>query len=105
MDYDVTIDDLPESYRDIAELIGLENAMKLVDRCGGMTMYVPKSDTCVLQAKCRAIYDEWRDSTSGSIYADLARKHNYTETHIRRIIRDMSMAKMPRREQLELFED
>lgn len=101
--HDVKMEDLPESYRDIAELIGLDNALKLVERCGGLALYIPKAESCLLAAKCRQIYDEWRESTSGNVYAELAKKHNYTETHVRRIIRDMSLERSPRRKQMELF--
>lgn len=101
--YDVKMEDMPESFRDIAELIGLENAMALVRLCGGQNIYVPKYDSCVTEAKARLIYEEWKNSTSGSPYADLAKKYNYSENWVRQIIREKHMERMPRAKQLELF--
>ncbi len=87
--YDIQQEDLPESIRDIAEAIGLGNMLELVRLCGGLNLYIPKKDSCELAAKCRKIYDEYKASTSGTVYADLAMKYNYAENHIRRIIRDV----------------
>ena len=101
--YDVKMEDLPEFFQDIASIIGLDNAMKLVELAGGTSLYIPKYDSCILAAKSRRIYDEWKASTSGNPYAELAQKYNYSETHVRRIIREMHSARMPRREQLEMF--
>ena len=101
--YDVKIEDLPESYRDIAELIGFDNAMKLVELAGGTNLYIPKYDSCVLEAKSRRIYEEWRESKLENPYPALAKKYNYSDTHIRRIVREKHLECMPRREQLELF--
>lgn len=101
--YDVKIEDLPESYRDIAEVIGLAPALKLVDMLGGMSLYIPKRDSCELEAKCRMIYEEWRASKSESIYKELSQRFGYSEVHVRRIIRERHMADNPRLVQQELF--
>ena len=101
--YDIQAEDLPESFQDVADLIGLDKALALVDLCGGMNLYIPKKDSCELAAKCRKIYEEYKASTSGTVYADLAKKYNYAENHIRRIIREVHLERMPKQEQLELF--
>lgn len=101
--YDVKIEDLPESFRDIAEMIGLASALKLVDMLGGMSLYIPKRESCELEAKCRMIYDDWRCAKSDTVYRDLAQKYAYTEIHIRRIIRERHMAENPQFVQQELF--
>lgn len=41
----VSIDDLPLQVREIAEVIGLENAKKLISVLGGSSYYVPKVST------------------------------------------------------------
>ena len=38
---EVTIKDIPESFRDIAEVIGIDAYKKLVRYVGGSTVYVP----------------------------------------------------------------
>jgi len=102
-EYDIKIEDLPGEFRAIAEAIGLKNALALVRMCGGQSTYIPKLDTCERAAKARRIFEEYRASTSGLIFSELASKYNYTESHIRRIINDFNLSKYPRREQLELF--
>ena len=101
--YDIQAEDLPETFQDIAELIGLENALALVDLCGGMSLYIPKKDSCELAAKSRKIYEDYKNSASGTVYADLAKKYNYAENHIRRIVRTMHLERIKKSEQLELF--
>lgn len=85
--YEIKIDDLPETFRDVADLIGLDNALALVDMCGGMNLYVPKKDSCELAAKFRRIYEEYKASKSGTVYVDIAKKYNYSESYVRDIIR------------------
>jgi Mor family transcriptional regulator len=77
--------------------------MKLVELAGGTNLYIPKYDSCVLEAKSRRIYDEWRASKEENPYITLAKKYNYSETHVRRIVREKHMERMPKRQQLELF--
>lgn len=102
-DYDIKMEDLPVNFRDIAEAIGLENALILVRMCGGQSTYIPKMDACERAAKARRIYDEFKASKSSLIFSELAARYNYTESHIRRIIQEFTLARIPRREQLELF--
>lgn len=101
--YDVKLEDLPESYRDIAEMIGIDSALKLVDVLGGMSLYIPKRESCELEAKCRMIYEDWRSAKSETVYRDLAQKYGYTEMHVRRIIREKHLIENPRFVQQELF--
>ena len=40
----VTIEDIPEEYRDIAETVGLDAYLKLSVLCGGQNLYIPKRE-------------------------------------------------------------
>lgn len=93
--------DLPESFQDIVETIGLEATLKLVDLCGGQSLYVPKKESCELQARKRTIYEEWVSGKSTSL--QLARKYNYTESHVRTIIREERSKRFSTPPQLEFF--
>lgn len=101
--YEIELDDLPESIRDIAEVIGLGNILALVRLCGGLSIYIPKLESCELEAKHRQIWKEYKESRSGTVYADLARKFNLSESHVRSIIRDRRLMHSSRAVQCEMF--
>ncbi len=104
---DIQMDDLPKNIRDIADVIGLESTLKLVKLCSGQAIYIPKIETCEQAAKHREIYEEYKKSRSGRIYAELAMKYNYTENYVRDIIRIITRETALKRgqvfQQLELF--
>ncbi len=85
--YDIQIEDLPESLQDIAKRIGLPATLEIVKICGGQSPYIPKMSTCELEAKHRVIYDTYLKSRSGRIYSELALEYDYSESYIREIIR------------------
>ena len=77
------LEDLHPTYRKIASVIGVENAVKLGRLFGGLDVYFPKVDALISRkAKHRMIFEEF----DGRNYADLARKHGLSETWIRKII-------------------
>lgn len=86
-DSDILLDDFTGRFRDIAEAIGVEAAMKVVRLCGGGEPYVPTLDACQRKAKYRKIYEEWKSSRSTLIYSELARKFRLSEGHVRVIVR------------------
>lgn len=73
---------LPGDLRELAELIGLENTMKVVDRWGGGYLLVAKCDELLREIRDNAIREEY-DAGKTTINA-LALKHNL---HIRTINR------------------
>lgn len=101
--YEILINDLPESIQDIAQTIGLEATLKLVRLCGGQSPYIPKMESCELKAKYRRIWSEYKDSKSGTIYTDLALKYNLSESHVRAIVREQQLSHSPKPVQYELF--
>lgn len=79
---EVDAGDLPEPYRELAEMIGLDNVLKIADKFQGTAMYLPKLDAAI-----RKIRDEKiRQDFKGSNYKELARKYGLTEIWIRQII-------------------
>lgn len=81
--YTIQADDLPEDLAEIAELIGLEALLRLVELRGGEPLYLPKRERLAIAARDRAIVTEFR---GGSSFSELARNHRLTERWIRIII-------------------
>jgi len=50
---DVQLDDLPSDFREIAETIGLDPALKLVQARGGEGVYIPKFEKVCRAATCQ----------------------------------------------------
>ncbi|MHB9292665.1 hypothetical protein Holit_01767 [Hollandina sp. SP2] len=65
----------------IQELIGTNEAHKLVDTFGGAILYIPIND--VINQRHRYIREAFKH---GKNYQDLAREYGYTTRHIREII-------------------
>lgn len=78
----VTLEDIPEEYRDIAEAVGLEAYLKLSVLCGGQNLYIPKREALERQARNRAI----RSQFNGGNYRILAVQYRLSERQIRKII-------------------
>jgi Mor family transcriptional regulator len=74
---------LPGNLRRIAELVGIENALKISDEFGGLELFIPKGDDfrrAVRDADIRAAYD------GGIKVRILARRYSLTERQIYNIL-------------------
>lgn len=80
---DVKIEDLPASYQEVANLVGVENAVKLSEHLGGLPYYFPKIDGLLERKRNEMIR---KDRASGMDYRDLAKKYKLTEVWIRQIV-------------------
>jgi Mor family transcriptional regulator len=80
---ELRIDDFPVSYREVVELIGVENAVKLARMEGGIQVYRPKLDEILRGVRDRLIK---RDRAAGMDYKPLALKYNLTEVWIRQLV-------------------
>ena len=90
----IVLEDLPESQREIAELIGLDNYIKLTKRYGGINnFYIRKYSEIVKEARNREI----RRKYNGYNAKMLAVQYNLSEQTIYAICR------RDRDEQLRLF--
>jgi Mor family transcriptional regulator len=78
----VTVDDLPESYRDVAMVVGVENAIKLSDTLGGLAYYFQQLDKVLLKKRDALIRSEF----TGANHRPLARKYGLSEVWIREIV-------------------
>ena len=79
---DIKPDDLPEECRQIAELIGFDALLKLIQARGGEHVYFPKLESVASAARNRAIRDEF----NGRNYRYLAKKHGLTVRWVRVIV-------------------
>lgn len=82
-DEDITLDDLSEEQRSVAELMGLDEYLRMVKLFGGEILYIPKSDFIARYARNRRIKLE---RAEGKSYKYLAKKYNLTKNTIKRIL-------------------
>jgi Mor family transcriptional regulator len=80
--FDIKMDDLPPDFREIAETIGLDPALKLVQVRGGEGIYIPKAEKVRRAARDRAIRAEF----NGKNHRELARRYGLTVVWIRAIV-------------------
>lgn len=75
-------EDLPDPYRSLCEMIGLDNALKLADKYQGTAIYLPKLDAAIRKIRDDKIKEEF----DGGNYRELARKYGLTEVWVRQLI-------------------
>lgn len=78
----LTFEDLPDAHKKLAEIIGVDAALKLCETCGGMAMYIPIIDSVRTAARAKAIREEY----NGMNVAKLARKHGITARAVYMIV-------------------
>jgi|GEM_PF-2829647 len=87
---EIKIEALPSTYRQAAELIGVERAILLHSIWGGLQVYFHKLDDLLLQQRDKLIRAEYEALTSkmvaAKIYPMLAIKYKLTERWIREIV-------------------
>ena len=79
---EVTMDDIPENYRQVAAAIGIEAAVKLSRAFGGLACYVPQVEALLRKKRDAAI----RRAFNGRNHRALAVKYGLTEVWIRDIV-------------------
>ncbi|SDX82432.1 Mor transcription activator family protein [Paenibacillus sp. PDC88] len=79
---DLTPDDVPERYRPIAELIGVENLVKLGDYSKGDNIYIPSGKYFL---RIIRDYKMKKEYTGGSV-KELAKKYGLSERRTREIV-------------------
>lgn len=82
----ITMADLDEEQQQLAELIGLDNYVKLVEVYGGISIYIPKPDRLERAERDKKIREEF----DGYNYRELAIKHQLTEVRVRSIVSDIT---------------
>lgn len=87
MGKDLTLEMIPETYRPIAEAIGIENLLKLAGLVGGTTFYLPRPESFT-----RPVRDEWiKAEFNGCNHVELAQKYEVTERRVRQLCGEGSM--------------
>jgi len=99
----ITIEDLPEPYGQIAQMIGLENTIKLAHDFGGTITYFPKLDSIIKPLRDRKIREEF----NGYNHECLAKKYNLTVQWIREIVSviEKEIKRKPLDGQINLFQE
>jgi len=76
------IESLPDVLQPLAETIGIENTLRVVEQLGGLSVYFVKLERLVRPWRDDQIHKEF----TGSNHRYLAKKYNLTEMQIRRIL-------------------
>ena len=80
---EIALEILPDSYKYIAELIGLEKAIVILENLGGSTIYIPKIDCCTRYHRNIKIVNDYK---LGLTYSKIAIKYDLTSVSVRNII-------------------
>lgn len=60
----LTVEDFPEGFRDVVEVIGVEAAYKLCENFGGQPFYAPKIDNLVKRLRDESIKQDYKKGIS-----------------------------------------
>ncbi len=81
---ELDVGDLPEKYREIAEVIGIDNLIKLSRVFGGSHFYVPKEDAIIKEKVHKTIFMEF----DGTNKRQLASKYHVSESTVYNIVKN-----------------
>ena len=77
----LTESDVPDSVKDVVDVIGMDAFKGLVKLAGGSLLYIPNESNLVKPIRNRMIRDEFKGS-----YRDISRKFGISEVQVRNII-------------------
>ena len=60
----LTVEDFPEGFRDVVEVIGVEAAYKLCENFGGQPFYTPKIDNLIKRLRDESIKQDYKKGIS-----------------------------------------
>jgi Mor family transcriptional regulator len=80
LDY-LTKEDLPESLRDVVDVIGLDSVKELIRLAGGSNLYIPSENSVTKPVRNKII----KEAFNGN-YKELSRKFGISEVQIRNIV-------------------
>lgn len=81
---ETTMEDISESYRPVAGIIGIEKFIELGEYAKGDELYFPKPENILAPARNRRIKREW----NGYNLKELAERYNLTTKQIGNILKD-----------------
>lgn len=82
MNYDVKVEQLTAEQQFVAGIIGIDNFVKLAEKCGGTYLYIPKAQSIERWDRNEKIKHDF----TGYNFKELAVKYNLTEVTIRSIV-------------------
>ena len=77
----LTESDVPDSVKDVVDVIGIDAFKGLVKLAGGSLLYIPNESNLVKPIRNRKIRDEFKGS-----YRDISIKYGISEVQVRNII-------------------
>ena len=77
----LTESDVPDSIKDVVDVIGIDAFKGLVKLAGGSLLYIPNESNLVKPIRNRKIRDEFKGS-----YKDISMKYGISEVQARNII-------------------
>lgn len=81
-DNGITIEDFPENFKEVAEIIGVENSLELSKRFAGTSLYIPKMDN-LYRKECDY---KIRQAFTGANIPELCQRFGLTQVQIRNIL-------------------
>lgn len=97
----ITRDDLDGDMQDVADIVGIEKAKKLMEMFSGDTLYFPKIESVIRAIRDSRIYQDF----DGYNLRDLSRTHNLSTRQLRVIIQEQRKKKPKSgQKELDLFE-
>jgi len=90
---EITIEDLPGDYAEMAQLIGIANILKLVEHYGKQQIYFKSLKDIIAERKRRYITDNFK----GDNHSELARVTDYSLQYVYEILaeaREKKQAKL-----------
>ena len=77
----LTYSDVPDSVKDVVEVIGMDDFKELVKLAGGSNLYIPNESNLIKPIRNRRIREEFKGS-----YKDISLKYGISEIQVRNII-------------------
>lgn len=77
----LTKNDLPDSVKDIVDVIGIDAFKDLVKLAGGSLVYIPNESNLVKPVRNRRIKEEFKGS-----YKDISMRYGISEVQVRNIL-------------------
>ena len=82
--YGLTLDDLQDEYRECAEIIGIDNLLRLSDNYGGSSIYIPQR----FKLEKNKVYENIYKEFDGGNIRELVEKYGVCQATIYNIVKD-----------------
>lgn len=77
----LTKEDLPESLKDVVDIIGLDGVKDLIKLAGGSSIYIPSENSVIKTVRNKIIKKSFKGD-----YKTLSRKFGISEVQVRNIV-------------------